>query len=48
MAEMSALWADGLLEYISDLWNVVDFVQNTFYMIWILLRATAWFVVQVS
>ncbi|XP_034937713.1 transient receptor potential protein [Chelonus insularis] len=45
-AEIRSLWSDGLLEYISDLWNIVDFIQNTFYVIWIFLRATAWFVVQ--
>ncbi|XP_015596997.1 transient receptor potential protein [Cephus cinctus] len=46
IGEIRSLWADGLLEYISDLWNIVDFVQNTFYVIWISLRMTAWFVVQ--
>ncbi|XP_044594213.1 transient receptor potential protein [Cotesia glomerata] len=45
-AEIRSLWADGLLEYVSDLWNIVDFIQNTFYVVWIMLRATAWFVVQ--
>ncbi|XP_046748257.1 transient receptor potential protein [Diprion similis] len=44
--EMKSLWSDGLLEYVSDLWNIVDFVQNVFYVIWISLRLTAWFVVQ--
>ncbi|XP_071877482.1 transient receptor potential [Bombus fervidus] len=46
MGEMRSLWSDGLLEYISDLWNIVDFVQNMFYVIWIMLRITAWIVVQ--
>ncbi|KAK0091387.1 hypothetical protein PV326_003301 [Microctonus aethiopoides] len=44
--EIRSLWSDGLLEYISDLWNIVDFIQNTFYVIWMSLRLTAWFVVQ--
>ncbi|XP_012217873.1 transient receptor potential protein isoform X2 [Linepithema humile] len=44
--EIKSLWADGLLEYISDLWNIVDFIQNTFYVIWISLRITAWWIVQ--
>lgn len=35
------------MEYISDLWNIVDFVQNIFYVIWIMLRITAWIIVQV-
>ncbi|XP_060831241.1 transient receptor potential protein [Bombus pascuorum] len=46
MGEMRSLWSDGLLEYISDLWNIVDFVQNMFYVIWVMLRITAWIVVQ--
>ncbi|OAD53838.1 Transient receptor potential protein [Eufriesea mexicana] len=44
--EMRSLWSDGLLEYVSDLWNIVDFVQNVFYVIWVMLRLTAWIVVQ--
>ncbi|XP_026669371.1 transient receptor potential protein isoform X2 [Ceratina calcarata] len=46
IGEMRSLWSDGLLEYISDLWNIVDFIQNMFYVIWVMLRVTAWFVVQ--
>ncbi|XP_068987317.1 transient receptor potential protein [Bombus flavifrons] len=46
IGEMRSLWSDGLLEYISDLWNIVDFVQNMFYVIWVMLRITAWIVVQ--
>lgn len=48
VGEIRSLWADGLLEYVSDLWNIVDFIQNVFYVIWITMRATAWFVVMVS
>ncbi|XP_076618854.1 transient receptor potential [Colletes latitarsis] len=44
--EMRSLWSDGLLEYVSDLWNVVDFIQNVFYVIWVVLRLTAWIIVQ--
>lgn len=44
---MRSLWSDGLLEYISDLWNIVDFIQNVFYVIWIMMRVTAWIIVQV-
>lgn len=47
MGEMRSLWSDGLLEYVSDLWNIVDFIQNMFYVIWVTLRLTAWIVVQV-
>ncbi|XP_031825417.2 transient receptor potential isoform X1 [Nomia melanderi] len=46
MGEMRSLWSDGLIEYISDLWNIVDFIQNVFYVIWIMLRVTAWIIVQ--
>ncbi|XP_023318288.1 transient receptor potential protein [Trichogramma pretiosum] len=45
IGEMRSLWADGLLEYISDLWNIVDFIQNMFYVIWLCMRATSWFCV---
>ncbi|GLH08835.1 Transient receptor potential protein [Gryllus bimaculatus] len=44
--EIRALWKDGLLEYITDLWNIVDFITNCFYMIWICLRLTSWYIVQ--
>ncbi|KOX80578.1 Transient receptor potential protein [Melipona quadrifasciata] len=46
VGEIRSLWSDGLLEYISDLWNIVDFIQNMFYVIWIMLRVTAWIIVQ--
>ncbi|XP_011630949.1 transient receptor potential protein-like [Pogonomyrmex barbatus] len=46
ISEIKSLWADGLIEYISDLWNIVDFIQNTFYVIWISMRVTAWWIVQ--
>ncbi|XP_039305634.1 transient receptor potential protein isoform X2 [Solenopsis invicta] len=46
IGEIKSLWTDGLIEYISDLWNIVDFIQNTFYVIWISLRITAWWIVQ--
>ncbi|XP_046814289.1 transient receptor potential protein-like isoform X1 [Vespa crabro] len=46
IGEIRSLWSDGLIEYVSDLWNIVDFIQNTFYVIWIGMRMTAWFIVQ--
>ncbi|KYN44525.1 Transient receptor potential protein [Trachymyrmex septentrionalis] len=48
IGEIKTLWADGLIEYISDLWNIVDFIQNTFYVIWISMRITAWWIVQIE
>ncbi|XP_067619086.1 transient receptor potential protein isoform X2 [Eurosta solidaginis] len=43
--ELKALYSDGLFEYIMDLWNIVDFISNMFYVTWILCRATAWIIV---
>ncbi|XP_071452842.1 transient receptor potential protein-like [Hetaerina americana] len=43
-SEVTTLWEDGLLEYISDLWNIVDWITNIFYTIWIMLRAVSWFI----
>ncbi|XP_065332028.1 transient receptor potential protein-like isoform X2 [Cloeon dipterum] len=43
-AEMRSLWCDGLLDYITDLWNFVDLFSNTFYITWIGLRFTAVYV----
>ncbi|XP_069993732.1 transient receptor potential protein [Penaeus vannamei] len=47
-AEIKSLWSDGLLEYIKDLWNIIDFVTNSFFMTWILLRATSFLLVQLD
>lgn len=44
--EIRSLYAEGLMDYISDLWNIVDFISNSFYVAWISLRFTAWFTVQ--
>ncbi|KAI4463488.1 transient receptor potential channel [Holotrichia oblita] len=46
--EMRTLWDGGIMEYISDLWNIVDFVTNMFYVMWISLRFSSIFVVWVS
>ncbi|XP_050299410.1 transient receptor potential protein isoform X2 [Anthonomus grandis grandis] len=43
-SEMKSLWSDGIMEYISDLWNIVDFITNVFYVIWLSLRLTSWYV----
>ena len=37
-SEIRTLWKDGILEYIKDLWNLVDFINNFFYVSWIFLR----------
>ena len=46
-AEIKSLWYGGLLEYISDLWNIVDFITNFFYITWLALRMSAFYVVWV-
>ncbi|EFX85740.1 hypothetical protein DAPPUDRAFT_309057 [Daphnia pulex] len=45
-AEVHSLWSDGLMEYITDLWNLIDFTSNSFFLAWIFLRGVAWFIVQ--
>lgn len=46
--EINSLYSSGIADYISDLWNIIDFISNTFYVTWIGLRITSWYVVQVS
>ena len=45
---MRSLYTDGLAEYLSDLWNILDFCANLGYMTWITLRLNAFYVVWVS
>lgn len=45
--EMKSLYSGGLMEYIADLWNIVDIISNTFYVTWIGLRFSSWYIVQV-
>ncbi|KAG7304766.1 hypothetical protein JYU34_010121 [Plutella xylostella] len=45
-AEIRSLWTGGIMEYISDLWNIVDFITNMFYIAWISLRISSWYIVQ--
>lgn len=47
-SEIRGLWSDGLKEYISDLWNIVDFTTNMFYLMWIAARISAWYIVWVK
>jgi transient receptor potential cation channel subfamily C member 4 len=46
--ELRSLWFDGLAEYITDMWNVVDFASNMFYVTWVALRAVSIFIRFVS
>lgn len=36
--EIKSLFTEGLIEYINDLWNIVDCAANSAFMLWILLR----------
>ena len=40
-SEIKQLWDVGLKEYISDMWNVVDFITNSLYVATIGLRTVA-------
>lgn len=46
--EIINLYSSGIADYVSDLWNIIDFISNTFYVTWIGLRITSWYVVHVS
>ncbi|KAK9680093.1 Ankyrin repeats (3 copies) [Popillia japonica] len=43
--EMKSLWDGGIMEYISDLWNIVDFITNMFYVMWLALRFSSIYIV---
>ncbi|KAJ8922824.1 hypothetical protein NQ315_007859, partial [Exocentrus adspersus] len=42
--EIRSLWCNGLKEYVSDLWNIVDFITNFFYVMWLALRVSSYYV----
>ena len=42
-SEIKQLWDVGLKEYISDMWNVVDFITNSLYVATIGLRMRAYY-----
>ena len=42
-SEIKQLWDVGLREYITDMWNVVDFVTNALYVATIALRLVAYY-----
>ncbi|XP_076367318.1 transient receptor potential-gamma protein-like [Tachypleus tridentatus] len=45
-SEIKQLWESGLTEYISDMWNIIDFITNSLYVATVALRAVAYFQVQ--
>ncbi|KAF5272566.1 hypothetical protein FQR65_LT04905 [Abscondita terminalis] len=44
--EIKSLWSNGLKQYLTDLWNIFDFITNTFYVMWMLLRFSSYYIVQ--
>jgi transient receptor potential cation channel subfamily C protein 4 len=44
--EIKSVYEVGLEEYVSDLWNLADCFTNTCFIGWIVLRITAWIIVQ--
>ncbi|CAL8134700.1 unnamed protein product [Orchesella dallaii] len=47
-SEIKQLWDVGLREYVSDMWNVLDFVTNSLYVATIALRIVARYQVEYS
>jgi len=44
--EIKQVFALGLFNYLSDLWNLADCFTNTCFVGWIVLRLTAWLIVK--
>lgn len=42
-AEIKQLWDEGALEYIYDMWNILDFTTNSLYIATFTLRLLAYF-----
>ncbi|XP_076318775.1 transient receptor potential-gamma protein-like isoform X2 [Tachypleus tridentatus] len=45
-SEIKQLWESGLIVYISDMWNIIDFITNALYVATVALRIVAYFQVQ--
>ncbi len=43
--EVKLVYELGIVEYVSDLWNLADCFTNMCFVGWIVLRLTAWFIV---
>ena len=46
-SEIKQLWDLGFKEYVSDMWNVIDFVTNALYVATVALRVVAYYQVRV-
>lgn len=44
--EVKSLFSEGLMDYIADLWNIVDCAANSAFMMWIVLRFYSIFIVR--
>ncbi|GBM50483.1 Transient receptor potential-gamma protein [Araneus ventricosus] len=42
-SEIKQLWELGLMEYVADMWNIIDFITNSLYVATIALRIVAYF-----
>lgn len=42
-SEVKQLWAMGFQEYITDMWNIIDFVTNSLYVATLALRIVSYF-----
>ena len=47
-SEIKQLWDTGARAYISDMWNVADFVTNSLYLATIALRTRAYYDVSIT
>jgi transient receptor potential cation channel subfamily C member 4 len=45
-SEIKQLYNDGLIEYLNDKWNLLDFTTNTLYITTLVLRLHAYLIVQ--
>ena len=45
-SEIKQLWELGLFDYMSDMWNILDFITNSLYVATITLRVIAYLQVQ--
>ena len=45
-SEIKQLWELGLVEYVADMWNIIDFITNSLYVATIALRIVVYFQVR--
>ncbi|KAG8179354.1 hypothetical protein JTE90_010251, partial [Oedothorax gibbosus] len=45
-SEIKQLWELGLMEYVADMWNIIDFITNSLYVATIALRIVVYFQVK--